>query len=164
MVAGPGAAPALWIPQVFAWTEPATSGLKGPPLGPSSRIGSWHPAGGPSTGVLQEVPGTPLKGALSTWASGWQGVGSINTPGNHRDLIQWDASLNIKTGFQKTHIWLYTEPGSVHSEYFCNIGITSAPYFSSLSSVTPSIWSKTSGSEDNDSVHEHKSRNLNYHQ
>lgn len=43
-------------------------------------------------------------------------------------------------------------PGSCHSEYFCRTWITSAPYFSSLSSVTPSICSRASGSEESFSV------------
>lgn len=39
-------------------------------------------------------------------------------------------------------------PGVVHSEYLSITFMISAPYFSSLSSVTPSICSKTSASED----------------
>lgn len=44
-------------------------------------------------------------------------------------------------------------PGSCHSEYFCRTWITSVPYFSSLSSVTPSICKRTSGSEESFSVY-----------
>lgn len=47
-------------------------------------------------------------------------------------------------------------PGSCRSEYFCRTWITSAPYFSSLSSVTPSICRRTSGSEESFSVREKK--------
>ncbi len=43
-------------------------------------------------------------------------------------------------------------PGSCHSEYFSRTFMTSAPYFSSLSSVTPSICSRTSGLEESFSV------------
>lgn len=49
---------------------------------------------------------------------------------------------------RKTHTWVQGIPGVVHSEYLSITFMISAPYFSSLSSVTPSICSKTSASED----------------
>lgn len=69
---------------------------------------------------------------------------------NYRDNIKLHTELQKE---RRRKLGLIVSPGSFHSEYFCSTWMTSAPYFSSLSSVTPSICSSSSGSLESFSVY-----------
>lgn len=65
-----------------------------------------------------------------------------------KSLNQTSARGGEKGTGQEIHVEVQSTPGKEHFEYLSITLMISAPYFSSLSSVTPSICSNTSVSED----------------